>query len=94
VHLHEIYVHEERLGIVGVLLDVSNSGIGLPNVELVEIVIVDAGNLGGGFASGAFLLVQINDFLVFIPIGGVEFREPGVCEPICVAIRSSLLPIL
>ena len=87
MHLHEIHIHEERLGVLGVLLDVSDSRIGLPNIELMQIVVVDAGDLGRGSASSAFPLVQIDDLLIFVPIGGVEFREPGMGEVIRVVIR-------
>ena len=87
VHLHEIHIHEERLGVLGVLLDVSDSGVGLPNIELMQIVVVDEGDFGRGFACCAFPLVQIDDLLIFVPIGGVEFREPRMGEPIRVAIR-------
>jgi hypothetical protein len=87
VHLHEIHIHEERLGVLGVLLDVSDSRIGLPNIELMQIVVVDAGDLGRGFACGAFPLEQIDDLLILVPIGGVEFREPGMGEAIRVVIR-------
>ena len=48
VHLHEIHIHEERLGVLGVLLDVSDSRIGLPDIELMQIVVVDAGPLVAG----------------------------------------------
>jgi hypothetical protein len=36
VHLHEVDVHEERLVVVGVLLDVVDGVVGLPNVEIGE----------------------------------------------------------
>jgi hypothetical protein len=42
VHLHEVHVHEEGLRVLGVLLDVFNSGVSLPNIELMQIVVVDA----------------------------------------------------
>ena len=58
------------------LLDVIDSGIVLPNIELVQIVIVDAGDFCRGLARSAFPLEQIDYLLVFVPIGGVEFWEP------------------
>ena len=74
------------LRVLGVLLDVIDRRIGLPHIELMQIIVVDAGDLGRGFAGGAFPLVQIDDLLVFVPIGGVEFREPGMGELIRVVI--------
>jgi len=35
-------------------LDVSNRSIGLPDIELMKIIVVNARNLLRGFASGAF----------------------------------------
>ena len=80
VHLHEIHIHEEGLRVLGVLLDVVDSRVGLPNIELMQIVVVDAGDFGGGLSGLAFPLVQIDDLLIFVPISGVELREPRVGE--------------
>ena len=57
VHLHEIDIHEERLVVLGVRLDVFDGGIGLPDIKLVQIIVVNARDLGRGFAGGAFPFV-------------------------------------
>ena len=67
VHLHEIHIHEERLVALGVLLDVIDRRIGLPDVELMQIVVVDARDLGRGFAGRAFPFVQVDDLLILRP---------------------------
>ena len=53
----------------------------------MQIVVVDEGDLGRRFACCAFPLVQIDDLLILVPIGGVVLWEPGMREPIRVAIR-------
>ena len=87
VHLHEIHIHKEWLGVLGVLLDVFDSRIGLPNVELMQVIGVDARDLGRRLTRDAFPLVQIDDLLIFVPIGGVEFREPRMSGIIRVVIH-------
>ena len=57
VHLHEVDIHEERLVILGMRFDVSNCRIGLPDIELMKIIVVNARNLLRGFASSAFPFV-------------------------------------
>src|SRR5271157_1115436 len=71
---------------MGMSLDVFNGGIGLPDVEFMKIVVVNTRHLRRGFASNAFPLVQVADLLVFIPIGFVKFREPGMGVPTCVVV--------
>ena len=57
VHLHEIDIHEERLVAVGVRLDVFDRRIGLPDIELMQIIVVNARDLVRGFARHAFPFV-------------------------------------
>ena len=54
MHLHEVDIHEERLVILGMRFDVSNCRIGLPDIELMKIIVVNARDLLRRFASGAF----------------------------------------
>ena len=39
VHLHEVDIHEERLVVLGVLLDVVDRKVGLPDVECGKVVV-------------------------------------------------------
>ena len=39
MHLHEVDVHEERLGIFSVFLDVVDSVVGLPNVKVGQVIV-------------------------------------------------------
>ena len=78
VQLHEIDAHEEWIGALCVLLDEGNGGIGLPHIELCQVVIGDSCDPGGGLSGGAFPLVQVHDLLVLLPVLRVVLGEPGV----------------
>src|SRR5271169_7140166 len=71
---------------MGMRLDVFDGGIGLSDIEFMKILVVNTRNLRRGFASNAFPLEQVADLLVFIPIGLVKCREPGMGVPTRVVI--------
>jgi hypothetical protein len=68
-------------------LTVSNGRIGLPDIEFMKIVVIDAGDSGRRLAYGTFPLIQIDDLLIRVPIGGIEFWEPRMGEATRIVIR-------
>ena len=52
----------------------------------MQVVVVDARNLGRRFAGDAFPFVQVDDLLIFLPVSWVVFRKPGMREAIRVVI--------
>ncbi len=52
----------------------------------MQVIVVDARDLGRGLAGDTFPFVQVDDLLIFRPVCGVIFREPGMREAIRVVI--------
>jgi hypothetical protein len=78
MHSHEVDVHEERLAVLRVLLDVGDRRLGLPHVEFREGLVVDPLNLLRRLAGHAFPFVQVRDLLVLLIEFRVVRREPGM----------------
>src|SRR5262249_26330871 len=78
VHLDEIYVHEEWLAAIGVLFDVSDRVIALPDVKLGERIIRDRPNRLGRLARDSFPFPKIYDTVIHLLVLIVERRKPGV----------------
>ena len=66
VHLDEVDVHEERLVVLRMRLDVVDRRVGLPDVEGRQVVIVDGAGLLGGLAGDAFPLAQVHELVVHL----------------------------
>ena len=81
VHLEVVHVHEERLVVVGVRLDVFDRVVGLILVEGGEPFVGDFAEVFGRLAGRAFPLVQVHVFVVIFLEFRIERREPGV-EPL------------
>ena len=81
VHAHEVHAHEERLAVLGVLLDVGDRRIRLPNVEIGEVLQRDHGAvvaLDRRLARRAFPFIPVHHFLVHVPVFLVVLREERV----------------
>ena len=81
VHLEEIHVHEERLGVVRVLLDVVDGVGGLILVEGGKSLEGDLAEVLGRLAGHALPLGQVHVFAEKLGELRVERREPGM-EPL------------
>jgi hypothetical protein len=78
VHLHEVDIHEERLVVLGVFLDVVEREVSLPNIEGRQIVPVDIVALPRGFPGFSLPFVHVHDVKIFLLVFGVVGREPWV----------------
>jgi hypothetical protein len=74
----EIDVHEERLVVLGMLLDVIHRRVGLPLVEGRKRVIGNGADLLGRLAGLAFPLAEIDHGFEGILEFRIERREPGM----------------
>ena len=81
VHLEEIDVHEERLVVVGVLLDVVDGVGGLLLVESGKSLVGDLAEILGRLAGHAFPFVQVHVFAEDLGELRIIRREPGM-EPL------------
>ena len=77
VHLHEVDVHEEGLIVLGVLLDVRHCRIGLPHVEVGQIIVGDSRDLGGRLAGYTFPLIRFTMSWYSFQYGSLYFGNHG-----------------
>ena len=77
VHLEEVDVHEERLVVVGVLLDVVDRRVGLPDVEGRERIVGDRADLLGRLAGHALPLAEVHDAVVAFSKSGLYDGNQG-----------------
>ncbi len=81
VHAHEVHAHEERLAVLGVLLDVGDRRIRLADVEIGQVLQRDHGAavaLDRRLARRAFPFIPVHRLLVHVPVFLVVFREEWV----------------
>ena len=80
MHRHEVDVHEERLAVIRVLLDVFDRRIRLPHIEVGEVFQRDHRAviaLDRRLARRAFPLVQIHDALILFQNSVLPFGNHG-----------------
>ena len=81
VHLEVVHVHEERLVVAGVRLDVIDRVGGLVFVEGGEPLVGDLAEVLGGLAGHAFPFRQVHVFAEIFCELRIVGREPGM-EPL------------
>ena len=70
----------------GVRFNIFDRRVSLSDIEFMQVVVVDARNLGRGFAGDAFPFVEVDDLLILLPVLRVIFREPRMRDAVRVVV--------